>query len=405
MLYRSERGAVLMHVAVMLLSLAMFSAIVLDYGVMWASRAQIQTSADAGALAGAIHLYADDPADLAGAKAQAILVGQKNTVWASAPDIQTTDVTFPACPPGTGGGTCIKVDAFRNQGRNNPLPVFFGALWGVPDQGVVGTATAQITSGNAVKCIKPWIVADKWIEGDTPDWDQDDTFTPGVDSYANPGFISPDDVGTELVLKAGTTGDWSAGWTQEIDFGVTGSNAYNEALEGCPDWVPTVTVWDPSYTCEEKTDADPTRGCISVKPGMSAGPTSAGVAAIIASDSTATWAGDHVAGGCMVTHTCVNPNGVQISPRIVPIALFDTADYVTQSATCSGTNCVAKITQIVGFFIQGMCNDVYAGAEPTYCGAHPDKAVVGRFMNYPGAYLSTGGTTTSQFSLMVRLVR
>jgi len=403
MLYRSERGAVLIHVAVSLLVLTAISALTVDYGVMWASRAAVQTSADAGALAAAVHLMGDGT-DQTGARSEAITVGQANTVWAQAPDIQTGDVNFIPCPPGTGGGTCVKVDAYRNQARNNPLPIFFGALVGVADQGVRSTATAQVTSGNAVTCIKPWIVADKWIEGDTPSWDQDDTFTPGVDTSANPGFKSPDDIGTELVLKAGTTGDWSSGWTQEIDFGVTGSSAYQEALEGCPDWVPTVTIWDPSYTCEEKTDADPTRGCISVKPGMSAGPTSSGVAAIIASDSTATWAGDHVAGGCMVTHTCVNPNGVQISPRVVPIALFDTADYVTQSATCSGTNCVAKVTQIVGFFIQGMCNDVYV-SPPTYCGSHPDKAVVGRFMNYPGTYLGTGGSTTSQFSLMVRLVR
>jgi hypothetical protein len=298
----------------------------------------------------------------------------------------------------------VKVDAYRNQLRNNPLPIFFGALVGVANQGVRATATAQITSGNAANCIKPWIVADKWIEGDTPSWDQDDTFTPGVDSYTIPGFKSPADVGTELVLKSGTTGEWSAGWTQEIDFGITGSSAYQDELEGCPDWVPMLTVWNPSHPCDESTDADPAYGCVSVKPGMSAGPTKAGVDAIVASDSEAVWAGDHVEGGCMVDHSCENPNGVDISPRIVPVALFDTADYVTQSATCSGTNCVAKVTQIVGFFVQGMCDEVYV-SPPSYCGTHPDKAVVGRFVNYPGSYLGSGGTTTSQFSLVVRLVR
>src|SRR4029078_269659 len=102
--------------------------------------------------------------------------------------------------------------------------------------------------------------------------------------------------------------------------------------------------------------------------------------------------------------SCVNPNGVSISPRIVPIALFDTATYVAEAAACSGTGCVAKISNIVGFFVEGMCDEVY-NSPPPYCGSHPDKAVVGRFVDYPGTYLSTGGTTTSKVPLSVRLVR
>ncbi len=40
--------------AVCLFVLVAFSAIVVDYGILWASRGQAQTSADAGALSGAI---------------------------------------------------------------------------------------------------------------------------------------------------------------------------------------------------------------------------------------------------------------------------------------------------------------------------------------------------------------
>ena len=43
--------------------------------------------------------------------------------------------------------TCVKVDAFRNQARGNPLPMFFGKLVGVANQGVVATATAQVVTG------------------------------------------------------------------------------------------------------------------------------------------------------------------------------------------------------------------------------------------------------------------
>ena len=52
----NERGAVLILVAVAVFTLIAFSAIVVDYGILWASRGQAQTSADAGALAGAIDI-------------------------------------------------------------------------------------------------------------------------------------------------------------------------------------------------------------------------------------------------------------------------------------------------------------------------------------------------------------
>ncbi len=51
---KSERGAILIMAAVCLFVLVAFSAIVVDYGILWTSRGQAQTSADAGALAGAL---------------------------------------------------------------------------------------------------------------------------------------------------------------------------------------------------------------------------------------------------------------------------------------------------------------------------------------------------------------
>ena len=123
---RSERGAVLIMVVVAMVALLAFGAFVIDYGVMWTSRGQVQTSADAGALAGAIALAFDSPTDFAGAKTKAQAVARANNVWGQAPDVQLTDVTFPPCPPGAPGlpDTCVKVDAFRNQARGNPLPMY-----------------------------------------------------------------------------------------------------------------------------------------------------------------------------------------------------------------------------------------------------------------------------------------
>ncbi len=75
-----------------------------------------------------------------------------------------------------------------------------------------------------------------------------------------------------------------------------------------------------------------------------------------------------------------------LSPRIVPLALFNPASYIAGGYT--GTNGVAKVMNLVGFFVEGMCDVVYpvAATRPVYCGtpAEAGKMVVGRLMNYPG---------------------
>ena len=60
--------------------------------------------------------------------------------------------------------TCIRVDVYRNQDAGNPLPVWFGQLLGLVDQGVRATAIARASFGNASDCLKPWAVIDRWDE-------------------------------------------------------------------------------------------------------------------------------------------------------------------------------------------------------------------------------------------------
>src|SRR5689334_13041749 len=57
---KSEEGAILIQVAISIFVLMCFLVFVFDYGIVWASRAQAQNSADAGALAGAIARGYDD---------------------------------------------------------------------------------------------------------------------------------------------------------------------------------------------------------------------------------------------------------------------------------------------------------------------------------------------------------
>jgi hypothetical protein len=454
---KSDRGAVLIQVAVVLLGLTLFSAFVVDYGVLWVSRAQAQNSADAAALAAGLHMELD-PSDHTGAVNAAYKLANANAVWLESPAAADVLVDLPiTCPPGTGGGLgCVRVDVMRgakdrnNVQHTNYLPTIFAQLAGLDRQGVIATATAMVSSGNAVQCIKPWIVADKWQDsspdtdpaGATPSyygdsWDRDDTFDGSAgDTYnATQGFNPSFDSGYQMPLKPGSIGTWSAGWAMEIDFGMTGSANYKYNIEGCPSWVPTVGIFNPSgyaakyapNACNASGDpTDPALGCLSVKTGMSQGPTSQGVDNLVNLDSGAHWVapGDagyvdnpdthdddkgYVVSPCETAGNCMSFENtpLSISPRIVPIAIMETADFIGE--TCSGTGCVARVVNLAGFFIEGMCDEVYPnpGSRPTWCGSNSDakKIVLGRFMKYPGQFSGSSGTSVNTFAQEVILVR
>ncbi len=97
---------------------------------------------------------------------------------------------------------------------------------------------------------------------------------------------------------------------------------------------------------------------------MSQGPTSQGVTTLIGLDPGATWntTTKTVQGGCMVTGTCLDDSGnaIALSARVVPLAIFNPASYVAGGYT--GTNGVAQVENLLGFFVEGMCNDVYPNA-------------------------------------------
>lgn len=238
----SERGAVLIHVAIALLGLLAFTTFVVDYGIMWVSRGQAQTSADAGALSGAIALAFEGAADFNGARAKAKAVAVANRVWGQPPDVQIAgapfDVTFPPCPPGAPGlpDTCVKVDVFRNLARGNPLPVLFGGLVGVDDHGVRATATAQIVTGDTTDCLKPWAVVDRWEEAGEPfsaisTYDkysdgknnkppyEPDNYRPPTPDTVGTGFRLPEDEGLRFAIKTGPQDGTavSSGWFKSLD--------------------------------------------------------------------------------------------------------------------------------------------------------------------------------------------
>jgi Flp pilus assembly protein TadG len=377
---RSERGAVLIHVAVGMIGLLGFCALSIDYGVMWTARRQAQNAADSAALAGAVSLAFVAPADTNRARFAAEATGEANQIWGQAPNIDpVNDITIGTCPPGitNASDVCVRVDVYRNQARGNPLPTFFARLLDVANQGVRATATARVLVGNSASCMRPWALTDKWydavdtdapIEG-TPTWTLEDKYEryyqngpnrgqlmPGtVDCYhaaltnlqgpymnncpANVGVTSfqvPQDVGMRVRMKSGNPSQaLTAGWFFPIDLPLpggpsTGGERYRTNIASCNSL--PVNIGDLLWT----------------EPGNMIGPTNQGVSDLIAQDPGATWNGTDVVGGAF---------GVNNSPRIVPIPIFNVDAYHFQDKT-SGRFQV-QVTNILGFFVERMQgNDV-----------------------------------------------
>jgi hypothetical protein len=415
-----ERGAVLVHAAIAMLALMAFSALVIDYGALWVSRGQAQNAADAAALAGAVSLAFTDPDDIPRAQSAAAATGAANFVWGAAPSIiPATDVTMVPCPPGAPGlpDTCIRANVYRSAARSNALPTFFAQIMGITSQDVRATATAQIETGNATNCLKPWAVADKWAEhweNGAPNngpwtptsnfdkykkqgnqWIRDPTVT-SPDVYTAPTANSPgtgftpfdshgnqtSDYGLQFTLKLGDAQNrMSAGWFMALDLldadgNVShGGDDYRDNIAGC------------SGTTYAIGDTLP----VSSEQGNMIGPTKQGVDALDSKDPNAIWntTTKSVTGSC-APGVCADGKYYTESPRIVPVALFDIDAFYAGSPNGKST---VTITNIMGFFVEGM-------------GGSGNKDVVGRLVAIPG--LTKGGSSvpgTASFLRKVLLVR
>jgi Flp pilus assembly protein TadG len=416
----SQSGAVLIQVGFGMIALMALSALAVDYGVKVAARRAAQNSADAGALAGAIALSYDNPTDKTDsgpAKQSALKFALANGVWGESPNVNvTTDITFPnSCP--FPGDTCVRVDVYRNQERNNPLPTFFGNLVGVVNQGVKASATAQVVSGDTTECLKPWVVVDRWDEfqGAETDWDkpggdpdfgptstydkysdgkgtappqEEDLYVPPSASSTGTGFTPKVDHGRQFAIKVDSGSEISSGWFRSVDLPRKdttsgGASAYEASIKTCAGW--PVSLAKPEVPCptssteigsyEEKIYWA-ARGCLRVQTGIAQGPTIDGVEFIIAKDPTAYWDGTTIV------------SDFSPSPRIVPVGILDVQKYLELDP--SGSGGIVRLVNVFGFFIEGM-GDIDKTTGAITCCDKKGKAVVGRLISIPG--LMTGSST------------
>jgi hypothetical protein len=360
----SERGAILVHVALGMIAFMAFSLFVVDYGVYWTSRRQAQNSADAGALAGATALAGlRDFTPTGPPTTNAIAVAKSNIVWGGVPDVQPgVDVTFPGdVPPGAlypicnlnsppyVGGDCIRVDVYRTTGRNNPLPMFFGMLIGRNTQDVRATATARVVTANASDCLAPIAILDK----------------PGG------GYTSEFDLGDPLILKDDQNwpNDSTGAYHGFLQWAGQGTRGLGEALKACLSGV--------HYIGEDITDQKKTGQSGGVKHdvedliGLDDGD---GDPDALASTDTLYWDDTlkTIRNSCVETGSCsrfdnnmdiVADPGATISPRVIALPVID-IDLWNSSNTL-------KIINILGFFVEGMTGTA-------------QKDILGRIVSKPG---------------------
>ncbi|HEY5619877.1 MAG TPA: pilus assembly protein TadG-related protein [Vicinamibacterales bacterium] len=353
-----ERGASLLYITVGFLSFFAATTLAIDVGMLMTGRSQSQNAADAGALAGAIALALDDWDDrtpTGPAVQAAVNTALENQVIGDPVAVEESDVTFPVAP--SGEANRVRVAVYRTQERNNPLSTFIAAVFGMDSADVSARATAHAAPANAMTCVRPFTIPDRWTEKNIPANDTFDRYDskgeeiPNADEYVQ-GQNSYDmygaDKGTPLVLRAGTGNNIAPtfyySWNMPgNESGVIGADWYEENIRAC-------------------NQAVFTNGAEMIQePGNMVGPTVAGVENLIAQDPTAYWDDD--------TNSVKSPLGR--SPRIFPIPLYD-PDFF-QSGKMTGRNATLQMVGWIGFFVEGLNgNQVYGRITPILGTIDPD---------------------------------
>jgi Flp pilus assembly protein TadG len=162
---RDEAGMSLVFVGMGLMAFLGASMLAIDVGMLMTARNQAQNSADAGALAGATALLYDSYDDHSSggpAVTSAITAGLANQVMGSNVSVTPADVEF--LPDPTGEVNRVQVTVYRRASRGNPLSTLIARYFGTPTADIAAIATAEASPANAMTCVKPFTIPDRWKE-------------------------------------------------------------------------------------------------------------------------------------------------------------------------------------------------------------------------------------------------
>ena len=337
-----ESGMSYVFIGMGMMAFLSASMLAIDVGMLMTSRNQAQNAADAGALAGATALVFNDWNDRSPggpAVTQAILAAKSNDVMGKDVSIDPPDVTFPNDP--TGAPNRVQTMVYRNAAHGNPLSTAIARFFGSPTADVTATATAEASRANAMTCVKPFTIPDRWIEKQTPPWDGNDTYdafdnkgrplaNPDVYIPANkPGYTGYNNAankGQQLVIRAATGSNITVSFYFSLSIGGmsgTGGDPYRWNIENCNT---TIMHWGEPLIQE---------------PGAMEGPTIQGADALIAKDPYAYWDNaTNTVKGSMYAH----------SPRVFPIPLYDPIVY--DSGKRNGRTADLVVANWIGFFLE-----------------------------------------------------
>lgn len=355
-LRRDEAGMSYVFVGMGMMAFLSASMLAIDVGMLMTARNQAQNSADAGALAGATALLFDNYEDRsAGGPAvqSAIAAAASNQVMKGTVSVTPDDVEFPLDP--SGEPTRVRVTVRRTASRDNPVSTLVARYFGVANSDIAATATAEVSPANAMTCVKPFTIPDKWLEKQTPPWDADDTYD-AFDSkgkpLANPDIYIPADQpgytgynqessrGLRLVIRAATGNNITSSFYYSLALGkpvITGGASYRWNIANCNT---TIYYWKDPLTQE---------------PGAMTGPTIQGADDLIARDPGAYWdeASKKVKGSAF---------GAK-SPRVFPIPLYDPIVY--DSGKRQGRRADLVTANWIGFFLESTRgNGIYGRIIP-----------------------------------------
>jgi Flp pilus assembly protein TadG len=238
-----ESGMSYVFIGMGMMAFLSASMLAIDVGMLMTSRNQAQNAADAGALAGATALYFDDYDDRTAsgpAVTNAISAATSNDVMGADVSALPGDITFPTSP--SGENNRVRVAVQRSAARNNAVSTLVARFFGIAQSDINANATAEASRANAMSCVKPFTIPDKWVEKQTGTWDENDTFETH-DRHKNPlsnpdiyipadqpgytGYSMEADKGRRLMIRAGTGHDIMPSFYFSLAIGaVTGGSEY-----------------------------------------------------------------------------------------------------------------------------------------------------------------------------------
>jgi Flp pilus assembly protein TadG len=384
-LRQDESGMTYVFVGLSLMALMSASMLAIDVGMLMTARTQAQNSADAGALAGATALVYDswdDRTPTGPAVTSALTAATSNNVMGAQVSVNAGDVVF-SNDPVSGSPDRVKVTVWRAAQRGNPVSTLIARYFGTDTANIGASAMAEAAPANAMTCVKPFTIPDKWIEKQTPPYDATDTYDaynnkgvplanpdiyiPAYDANGNPdpnytGYNNERERGTQLTIRASTGSNISPSMYFSLAMlDDIGGDDYRWNIGNCNTHV---YKWGDGLVQE---------------PGDMSGPTLQGVAELVARDPNAYWnpAINGVSNSAFGNH----------SPRIFPIPLYDPPYY--DSGKRNGRDATLKTANWIGFFVEDVAG----------------KDVIGRIIPVSGIYVKNGPAPNAALPKTIRLIQ